>query len=275
MFPAIRTFGAIVYLVDGWRGEAKDMRQVLERIFSLIGMQHADVQASLFRTPFHQGRWRKKLWPAFDEAMGQHDVEVLDLLVGTPMNVRFTAKIQLRKDPDPRRSPTSPLHITFACESQTWPEQNICAAARSFLENMSCMATPISGAIFSAPTFGQAMHEMHMSHNIGEEPKPFQDRIGFDMRLDNYWTKARRLYPITLLGPKLASQVSASDALAAGALAVQEINGSLLIDAYPTVVETWDPEYLKATVNLRKWLWPHTIQNPADAAGLGLKLPKR
>jgi hypothetical protein len=85
--------------------------------------------------------------------------------------------------------------------------------------------------------------------------------------------KARRLYPITLLGPKLASQLTAAGALTAGALAVKEINGSLLIDAYPTVVETWEPEYLNATVKLRRWLWPHTIQNPADAVGLVSSLP--
>jgi hypothetical protein len=275
MFPRIGTFGSIVYVANSLSSQAAEMRQLLETMFSRIGISPGDVQAELFRTPFRQGKWRKKLWPAFDEAMSEDDVEVLNLLVGTPLDVRFTAKLQLRKDPDPRRAPRAPLHLSFVCESQTWSAQHICDAARVFLESMSNITTPISGAVFHAPTFGQAMHEMHTGYSLSQESKPFQDRIGVDMNLDNYWTKARRLYPITLLGPKLASEVTAADARAAGALAVKEINGSLLIDAYPTVVETWDPEFLKATVELRRWLWPHTIQNPADAVGLGLKLPKR
>jgi hypothetical protein len=119
------------------------------------------------------------------------------------------------------------------------------------------------------------MYEVHDGGNLEAEPATFQERIKHDMRLDAYWTRARRLYPITLLGPKLAGQLSAADARAAGALAVEEINGSLLLDAYPTVVETWDPGFLQATVEQRRWLWPHTIQNPADAVGLGLKLPRR
>ncbi len=63
------------------------------------------------------------------------------------------------------------------------------------------------------------MHEVHNGVNVHLEPKAFQDRFGGDALLDPYLTKARRLYPLTLLGPKLASQVSAEGARAAGALA--------------------------------------------------------
>jgi hypothetical protein len=273
MFPSISSVGAIVYFDRGLDEQATGLRALLEQVLSLIQISAADVQAGLFRAPSRQGKWRKKLWAAFDEAMSEEDVRVLNLLVGTPLDVRFTAKIQLRRDLVSAIS--WPLHASFACETQTWPAQRVGDAGRAFLEGMTSLCTLLSGGVFQAPTLGQAMHEMHTGYSLSQEPKAFQDRIGVDMRLDNYWTMARRLYPITLLGPKLASQVTAAEARAAGALAVKEINGSLLIDAYPTVVETWDPEFLKATVELRRWLWPHTIQNPADAVGLGLKLPKR
>jgi hypothetical protein len=207
-------------------------------------------------------------------ARGQKTAEIIDkesrLIDG------LAATLQLRKDPDPRRAAAGPLYVGFACECETWPAEGIRNAARSLLEAVAGL-TPgaLFGGVFRAPIFNQAAYEIHDGANLQGEPKEFYDRISFDMQLDHYSTKARRLYPITLLGPKLASQLSAADAVAAGALAVKEINGSLLIDAYPIVVETWDPEYLKATVELRRWLWPHTIQNPADAVGLGLKLPRR
>jgi hypothetical protein len=273
MFPDVVSVGALVYVGEEASAADDRPRVLVERLLKDIGIAPEDMQAALFRAPSKEGRWRKKLWSAVEEAISDPDVLVLDLLVGTSEDVRFTGKLQLRRSS--RFTSRSPLHWSFACELRTWSEDRVVGAGRAFVEWTANVATPLSGFVFRAPTFGQAMHEIHMSHNLGQESKAFQDRIGFDMYLDNYWTKARRLYPITLLGPKLASQVTAADALAAGALAVQEINGSLLIDSYPTVVETWDPEYLKATVNLRKWLWPHTIQNPADAVGLGLKLPKR
>jgi hypothetical protein len=276
MFPTIPSLGGIVYLTSAPSAQLPALRDCIDKMLALIGISPAETQAALFRSPFKQGKWRRQLWKAFDDAARDDDVEAVDLLVGSPQDVRFTATIQLRKDSDPQRVSPSPLYLGFACESQTWSADGICRAARLLLETAAVgHVTPLFGGVFRAPVLNQALYEIHSGGNLHDEPKVFQDRIGFDMRLVNYWTKARRLYPITLLGPKLASQVSASDALAAGALAVQEINGSLLIDAYPTVVETWDPEYLKATVNLRKWLWPHTIQNPADAVGLGLKLPKR
>lgn len=275
MFPTIPSLGSIVYLADApSAAKLPALRDCIEKMLVCIGIAPEETQAALFRSPFKQGKWRRQVWKAFDEAARDDDVETVNLLVGSPHDVRFTATIQLRKDEE-RASP-NPLYIGFACESQTWPADGICRAARLLLESIATELTmPLFGGVFRAPVFNQALYEIHGGGNLHDEPRPFSERIAFDMRLENYWTKARRLYPITLLGPKLASQLSAADALAAGALAVQELNGSLLIDAYPTVVETWDPDYLRATVNLRKWLWPHTIQNPADAVGLGMKLPRR
>lgn len=273
MFPAVPAVGAISYFGADLAKDAARLRALWEQVLSLIQISSADVQAALYRKPMQQGKWRKKLWPAFDQALGEEDVEVLNLLVGTPVNVRFAATIQLRRN---WKSAISwPLHMSFVCETQTWPEQRVGEAARAFLRGVAGISSAVSGGAFRAPTLNQGMHEVHDGVSISQEPKAFQDRIGEDSFLDPYMTKARRLYPLTLLGPKLASQVSAEGARAAGALAVEEINGSLLIDAFPKIVETWDPEFLKATAELRRWLWPHTIQNPADASGLGLKLPKR
>ena len=273
MFPAIPAVGAIAYFGEDLAKEAELLRDLWEQVLSLIQISPGEVQASLFRKPFRQGKWRKKLWSTFDEALGEDEVEVLNLLVGTPLDVRFAAKIQLRGNWT--SSVAWPLHMSFVCETKTWPAQRVGDATRAFLRGVASISSAISGGAFRAPTLGQGMHEVHGGVSISQEPKAFQDRIGGDALLDPYLTKARRLYSLTLLGPKLASQVSAEEARAAGALAVEEIHGSLLIEAYPSIVETWDPQFLKSTVDLRKWIWPHTIQNPADAGGLGIKPPRR
>ena len=65
---------------------------------------------------------------------------------------------------------------------------------------------------------------------------------------------------------------------AAGALDVREVNGSLTFRAMEGPPrDSRDPEFLAATLPLRRWLWPHTFQNPLDAAGfeaeVGLPVP--
>ena len=57
-----------------------------------------------------------------------------------------------------------------------------------------------------------------------------------------------------------------------------EVNGSLIFQAMAGPPrDSLDPEFLAATVRLRRWLWPHTFQNPLDAAGfeaeVGLPVP--
>lgn len=250
-------------------------RSTLDTIVRQLGAPEADVKMSVYKGT-QEGRLRGFKWKAIDEAIASADVQVLNLVIGAPMDVWFTAKLQLRSSPDPRRRSSSPRCFYFASELRASSAPALIEAGREMLAQIAAAASPISGGVLAAPTFNQAYCEVEDSGNSAQESTSYRDRI----RVDAYGasdrrTKARRLYPITLIGPKLASEVSAADARAAGALAVKEINGSLLIDAYPTVVETWDPEFLKATVELRRWLWPHTIQNPADAIGLGLKLPKR
>jgi len=276
MDEATSAIGAFAYFESDPALHAGVARSTLDAIVRQLGAPEADVKMSVYKGT-QEGRLRGFKWKAIDEAIASPDVQVLNLVIGTPMDVWFTAKLQLRSSPDPRRRPSSPRCFYFASELRTSNAPALVEVGRAMLAEIAAAASgPISGGVLAAPTFNQAYCEVEDSGNSEQESISYRDRI----RVDAYGasdrrTKARRLYPITLLGPKLASQVTAAEAVAAGALAVKEINGSLLIDAYPTVVETWDPEFLKATVELRKWLWPHTIQNPADAVGLGLKLPRR
>jgi hypothetical protein len=270
-----RTVGAFAYFESDPATQAGIARATLEVILRPVTAPHIGVKMSVYKGR-QEGRWRGFKWQAIDDAIADPDVQVLNLVVGAPSDVWFSAKLQLRSSPDLRLRPPSPRCFYFASEQRASGSSLLAVTGKEMLEQIAGAVNPVSGGVLAAPRFNQACCEVEDSANSQHEPSAYIERNKVDcLATSDRWTKARRLYPITLLGPKLASQVTAADALAAGALAVQEINGSLLIDSYPTVVETWDPEYLKATVNLRKWLWPHTIQNPADAVGLGLKLPKR
>jgi hypothetical protein len=259
----------MVYLSQSPAESPDLVRAAIRGILEGIGISEAETQIAIYRMPRNQGRWRKFSWKLVDEALAAPDVKVLDLLVGNPQDVRFTAKVHLRFDADPRPGLDDPFRIDFACEAATWPQEAIARAGKSLCEAAARLAAPLSGGVFRAPLFIRALGEIDQKASVDGEP----DLYPMPLRdwPSERWEKARRLYPITLLGPKLASRVTAAQATAAGALAVQAINGSLLIDAYPTVVETWDPEFLRATVEQRRWLWPLTIQNPADAVGLGFK----
>jgi hypothetical protein len=275
--PNIPTFGAFIYFEKDPAAYDELAHSVMEALLDSATISLGEFRMSFYRTPRKKSKWRSFNWKAFDEASVDHLVEVIDLSIGsTDDDVSFHSMLELRSNPDPRLRSDSPRQFSSVVESRGDSVIGVVKATRRMLEISAQKAEPLFGGCFRSQSFVQADCEVDYPFSYEREKQEFKERIHIDRKYaSDRWTKARRLYPITLLGPKLASQVSASDALAAGALAVQEINGSLLIDAYPTVVETWDPEYLKATVNLRKWLWPHTIQNPADAVGLGLKLPKR
>ncbi|MCE9573524.1 MAG: hypothetical protein K8W52_10235 [Deltaproteobacteria bacterium] len=262
--------GAFVYFGADPAGAAGLVEAAVEVLESGLGLTKLS-QMSLYRMPFHQGKWRGYARKAVDEALANADVAVINLRVGSPDSPDMVAKLQVRSDPDPHRAPTGPRSIGFVCETRAWTPDVVVAVGRQLLEAAARLGSPISGGVFRAPTFHQGHCEIGDTIDYDPEAPAFRDRMSFDRKDYLRWEKARRLYPVTLLGPKLASQVTADQATAAGAIAVQEINGSLLIDAYPTIVETWDPEFLRATLELRRWLWPNTIQNPADNVGLGFK----
>jgi hypothetical protein len=76
--------------------------------------------------------------------------------------------------------------------------------------------------------------------------------------------RVRRLYPITIIGPTLWAELPPLPALDPMPK-VEAAGDCTLIHAWPELVEPRDPEFLAGTTALRRWLWPFTIQNPADA----------
>jgi hypothetical protein len=45
---------------------------------------------------------------------------------------------------------------------------------------------------------------------------------------------------------------------------VEDLGNCKMLTCWHELVEPHDPAFLAGTRELRRWIWPHTIQNPAD-----------
>lgn len=89
-----------------------------------------------------------------------------------------------------------------------------------------------------------------------------RERLGEDqMSRGQFLRRIRRLYPITLVGPTIWAELPP---LPAGPI-VEDVGTCKQLVAWPVLAEPRDPAFLAGTVELRRWLWPYTIQNPADS----------
>lgn len=73
----------------------------------------------------------------------------------------------------------------------------------------------------------------------------------------------RRLYPVTIIGPDIWAampRMPTFDPMPA----VEDLGNCKLVTAWHELCDPRDPAFLRGTRDLRAWLWPYTIQNPAD-----------
>src|SRR5262245_9280064 len=267
--PDVHFIGAISYFAEAPAGHPDLVRHSLRAVLADLALTEKDIKLAQYFLGGDQRGWRAFAWERVDESLTNTEVGALDILYGTPRHVRMTMNAKLRTSPA-LSPPRVPWSVSFISEATPETAPRIIAAGRHLLDIAAASAAaPISGAVFRAPAFNEGHHEIDGGHDIGHLPKWFQDRHGHDQwHRSKLKTLAKRLYPITLLGPALAAQTSAAALRAAGAAAVTPVNGSLIVDAPGDVVETWDAGFLARTVELRRLLWPLTIKNPADAGGL-------
>jgi hypothetical protein len=273
--PRVYFFGAFVYCSEPAAGIPELVRALILDLLADLGLAEEDVKIAQYTFGGKQGGWRVFRWDRVDEALGDSDVGAIDVLHGTsrPPHVKMTMNLQIRANPalEIRVGPPigPPRMLSFLCEATAETDAHVVRASRHVLETCAMSKlSPISGGVFRAPHFNEAHKEIGGGYDA-PLPQDFVDRIRFDRKHETKTRAlARRLYPITLLGPTLASQVSTDALRAAGAAAVDELNGSLVIEAPGDVVETWAPSFLARTTELRRLLRPLTINNPADASGL-------
>lgn len=220
-----------------------------------------------------KGRWRGLDRKAVDAAIASPATRMIALLVGTPTDVRLGGWIDLHLPPPISETSANflaPPFGWFAAESRRWPEATFVPAARRWFQLAARHAVPISGGVLAAADLRNAKGEItqNLEYSSSEVLKPdqilFKDRIRQEPAYDHLKTKLRRVYPITLLGPRLASQVDVGALRDAGATSVESINGSIIFDSTPSLIEAWSPQFLAATTALRRLLWPLSTQNPVD-----------
>lgn len=264
-WATVPSFGCFIYFE----------REPMEVVHALIDAMVADLGLGREVKMATKGRWRGLDRKAIDAAMATSSVFAIALLVGAPSNVRLGGWIELHSPPLISASSymiRSPPLAWFAAESGRWPEATFVAAARRWLQLAAQHATlaPVSGGVLAASDLRHAKVEITQQLEHFEGEVLTQDQLLFEERMrqerpdGELKTKLRRVYPITLLGPRLASQVDVDALRAAGATKIESINGSILFDATPSLVEAWSPEFLEATTALRRLLWPLSTQHPVD-----------
>jgi hypothetical protein len=188
-------------------------------------------------------------------------------MVGVPSKVHLGARLRLRTTHD------APPCAWFCAESHRWPADQLVAAGRRWLALAAEQAEPISGGVAAATSLLAAKNEVSLEYEgmafeaVSVADQLFTERIHADHAWRT-WNRIRRIYPVTLLGPAFAGAANADLLRAAGAR-VEAVRDSLIVDGHAPVIPAWDPAYLAATVELRRAAWPVTIQNLADAEGLG------
>ena len=140
--------------------------------------------------------------------------------------------------------------------------------AEGFLSEIAIEVPLLHGGITRLDRLVEAEAEItFIGEDMDEQPADFCARWEHDAVCEaELWEKLRRLYWITLVGPKLLSAMGgASAAEQAGARWTRAVGESLLLGTTENLLGSQDPVFLRETVNLRRWLWPHSIQNPVDS----------
>ncbi len=159
-----------------------------------------------------------------------------------------------------------PPNVWLAAEATRWPEDRFVAVARSWFQIAAAQCEVLSGGVSAAANMRNAKVEASLEYESfeGEAPDPTNELIRKEPFSIYAWEKLRRVYPITLLGPKLAARTTADQLRAAGALAVTSVGSSLIFDATERLVEVRNRPYLDVTKKLRELVWPWSFQHPHD-----------
>ncbi|MBK9031042.1 MAG: hypothetical protein IPL61_06860 [Myxococcales bacterium] len=135
---------------------------------------------------------------------------------------------------------------------------------RTYLEAMTVQHRIAHGFIAGFARYVDARLEcMTTALGASERDMAQQERLVFDGRRDQERDKLRRLYPMTIIGPDIWAQLPPMPAFDPMPT-IEDLGTCKLLTAWPTLCPPRDPAFLRGTRALREWLWPYTIQNPAD-----------
>lgn len=144
------------------------------------------------------------------------------------------------------------------------------AALTDFLLAASAPSGTLHGGVGAASDMQAGINEILMTVEVsavlGDVGPPH--RFSYDSRHEyELWTKARAPYWITILGPALATAAGAPPSTAAR---VERRGDCLIVQSTDDVLDYLSPDWPRLANDIRRWLWPHTIQNPAYAPEGGI-----
>ncbi|MBZ0234570.1 MAG: hypothetical protein K8M05_19720 [Deltaproteobacteria bacterium] len=128
----------------------------------------------------------------------------------------------------------------------------------------ACATYPVAhGGIMRAATVYHAGAEARVIGS-SEVEDATDRRIGFDaMNAPRALDKLRRLYPVTIIGPDIWAKLPPIPDVEPRPK-VEDLGNCKMLTCWPELVDVHDLQFLLGTRELRRWLWPFTIQNPAD-----------
>lgn|GEM_PF-3719056 len=135
-----------------------------------------------------------------------------------------------------------------------------------FIEAMVRLYPVAHGAVGGYRALRYALHEFtnHANVMLTELDDETALRLSFDNRNHTeYREKLLRLYPVTIIGSAIWSKLPPLPPLEQPPI-VSDLGDCKMLTCWPTLCEPRDPAFLRGTRALREWLWPYTIQNPAD-----------
>jgi hypothetical protein len=257
-----------VYVRDEPAKAQPALVSALERLGRELGLTPSKMMVT---TPGGRvSRPRKFTFDALREAAASDDAGSTLLSWARKDQDELTARFYWRyHHPVDRRFQEPALHYTILpLPADPALRRTRLAAVERFLLDASLPSGPLHGAISAAYERDHAREEINLSAEarFGPDGRPLRHRADFDqLASEALWTRARRLYWSTLLGPDLvAASGGASAARAAGAARVDERHGCLIVQTTADVTDSLSLDWHARTAGLRRWLWPHTIQNPAD-----------
>ena len=137
---------------------------------------------------------------------------------------------------------------------------------RAFIEAVARLYPVAHGAIGGYRALRYALREFTNGASVmkTELDDATAERLSFDQRhRTQYRDKLLRLYPVTIIGPAIWSRLPPLPPLAQPPR-ITDLGDCKMLTCWPTLCEPRDPAFLRGTRALREWLWPYTIQNPAD-----------
>jgi hypothetical protein len=140
------------------------------------------------------------------------------------------------------------------------------SALRQLMESFVEQYPMVHGGIGGYRTARYASEECSFSGAAreGDIDAATTKRLGEDQMLYNVSKRLlRRLYPITIIGPELWAKLPPRPETSTPAT-VEDLGNCKMLTCWPELVEPHDPAFLAGTAELRRWIWPYTIQNPAD-----------